>query len=55
MRAGLTFSTTEARRRDQLVNVQVGNPNIQDKSMTSKIANASKTRQRILRAETFEY
>ena len=45
----------EARRRDQLVNFQVGNPNIQDKSMTSKNGNATKTEQIILRAETFEY
>ena len=55
MRACLIFSTTEARPRDQLVNVQVGYPNIQDKSMTSKNGNATKTGQRILRAETFEY
>ena len=39
----------EARRRDQLVNFQVGNPNIQDKSMTSKHGNATKSEQKILR------
>ena len=36
VRACLIFSSTEACRRDQFVNFQVGNSSAQDKSMISK-------------------
>ena len=55
MRACLIFSSTEARRRDQYVNFQVGNSSVQDKSMTSKNDDVTKTEYILLRAETFEY
>ena len=45
------FVSTKTRRRDQLANFQVGNFEVQDKSMTRENGNAVETEQRISRAE----
>ena len=51
----MTISSTKARPRDQLVSSQIGNSNLQVKSITLKNVSAIETEQGILKVKAFKY